>query len=73
VLLLDDVSSELDAQRNGFLFDFLRAMPCQVFITTTSPAYVQLASDRQDFHIHGGQLLEASSLGSRENNIGASG
>lgn len=73
VLLLDDVSSELDAQRNGFLFDFLRAMPCQVFITTTSPAYVQLASDRQDFHIHGGQLLEASSLGSRENNLGASG
>ena len=73
VLLLDDVSSELDAQRNGFLFDFLRAMPCQVFITTTSPAYVQLASDRQDFHIHGGQLLEASSLGARENNLGVSG
>lgn len=73
VLLLDDVSSELDAQRNGFLFDFLRAMPCQVFITTTSPAYVQLASDRQDFHIHGGQLLEAPSFGSRENNLGVTG
>ena len=73
VLLLDDVSSELDAQRNGFLFDFLRAMPCQVFITTTSPAYVQLASERQDFHIHGGRLLEAQSAGQYENSLGAAG
>jgi DNA replication and repair protein RecF len=42
ILLLDDVSSELDAQRNAYLFAFLRTMPCQVFITTTSPSHIQL-------------------------------
>lgn len=57
VLLLDDVSSELDAQRNGYLFDFLRAMPSQVFITTTSPEYVKLSQDRLDVHMQHGALL----------------
>ena len=57
VLLLDDVSSELDAQRNGYLFDFLRAMPSQVFITTTSPAFVKLDHDRLDVRMDGGGLV----------------
>ena len=57
VLLLDDVSSELDPQRNAYLFEFLRTMPCQVFITTTSPMHVQLAEDRYDFHVAGGQIV----------------
>lgn len=56
VLLLDDVSSELDAQRNGYLFDFLRAMPSQVFITTTSPEYVKLSQDRLDVRMQMGAL-----------------
>ena len=59
VLLLDDVSSELDPQRNAYLFEFLRTMPCQVFITTTSPLHVKLIEDRQDFLIHGGRIEEA--------------
>ena len=40
LLLLDDMSSELDARRSGNLMDFLTARDTQVFITTTerSPA-----------------------------------
>ncbi len=58
VLLLDDVSSELDPQRNAYLFEFLRTMPCQVFITTTSPVHVKLTEDRADFLIADGALIE---------------
>jgi len=60
VLLLDDVSSELDAQRNGYLFDFLRAMPSQVFITTTSPEYVKLDQDRLDVRMAEGGIMAGS-------------
>lgn len=64
VLLLDDVSSELDPQRNGYLFEFLRSVPCQVFITTTSPSFVQLGraagdggdGDRRDYQVVAGQV-----------------
>ena len=38
LLLLDDMSSELDAQRNSNLMDFLTARDIQVFITTTEPS-----------------------------------
>jgi DNA replication and repair protein RecF len=37
LLLLDDMSSELDARRNGNLMDFLTSRDIQVFITTTEP------------------------------------
>ncbi len=40
VLLLDDVSSELDPGRNRLLFDFLARLPGQVFVTTTQPDLV---------------------------------
>ncbi len=56
VLLLDDVSSELDAERNEFLFDFLRLQENQCFITTTHPNYVLLTSDRRDFHVEKGKI-----------------
>lgn len=58
VLLLDDVSSELDPQRNAHLFGFLRGMPCQVFITTTSPTFVQLApgDERVDYAVDKGTI-----------------
>ena len=58
VLLLDDVSSELDPQRNVHLFEFLRTMPCQVFITTTSPAHVQLGEERKDIHVRSGAICD---------------
>lgn len=56
VLLLDDVSSELDPTRNAQLFDFLKSVPCQAFITTTHRAHVLLTEERLDFHIVGGEF-----------------
>jgi DNA replication and repair protein RecF len=35
LLLLDDVSSELDPAKNRFLLDYLAALPGQAFLTTT--------------------------------------
>jgi len=37
VLLLDDVSSELDPARTGAVYEFLRETQSQVFVTTTRP------------------------------------
>jgi DNA replication and repair protein RecF len=37
VLLLDDVSSELDPSRTGAVYDFLHRTESQVFVTTTRP------------------------------------
>jgi DNA replication and repair protein RecF len=54
VLLLDDVSSELDPTRNAQLFDFLKSVPCQAFITTTHRSHVLLSEERLDFHVVAG-------------------
>ena len=43
-LLLDDVSSELDPERNQFLMGYLADSGAQVFLTTTDPALVQRAA-----------------------------
>ena len=40
LLLLDDVSSELDPQRNAFLMAYLAALNGQVVLTTTDPLLV---------------------------------
>jgi DNA replication and repair protein RecF len=56
VLLLDDVSSELDATRNAQLFQFLREVPSQCFITTTAPAHVLLTEERQDYRVLSGAI-----------------
>jgi DNA replication and repair protein RecF len=58
ILLLDDVSSELDPQRNEFLFDHLAALAGQCFITTTHPAHVLLRQHRADYRIAGGEILQ---------------
>ena len=44
LLLLDDVSSELDPERNQFLMGYLAESGAQVFLTTTDPALVQRAA-----------------------------
>ena len=54
VVLLDDVSSELDAQRNARLFDFLNRFNGQVFITTTDPAYLRIDGEQMGLIIDGG-------------------
>jgi DNA replication and repair protein RecF len=48
LLLLDDVSSELDDTRNAYLFDHLGQRQGQCFITTTDPRHVRIDADRRD-------------------------
>lgn len=56
VLLMDDVSSELDATRNRALMAHLDALGGQVFLTTTSADFIRLTAPRQIAQISAGQL-----------------
>ena len=58
LLLLDDMSSELDARRNQNLMEFLTTRKIQVFITTTerSPALLEAAPHCAVFHVENGNL-----------------
>jgi len=56
ILLLDDVSSELDPSRNAYLFEHLAEQASQCFITTTHPGHVLLARDRADYVVRNGQI-----------------
>ena len=56
ILLLDDVSSQLDATRNEYLFEHLARLAGQCFITTTHASHVLLHRDRADYRIAGGQI-----------------
>ena len=58
ILLLDDVSSELDPDRNAFLFEHLANLAGQCFITTTHGGHVLLRRDRADYRIEGGRIIE---------------
>ena len=62
VLLLDDVSSELDPTRNEYLFEFLKQRPAQCFITTTHPRYVLLSQERLDYAVSGGVVTPQNPL-----------
>ena len=63
VLLLDDVSSELDPSRTGAVYRFLEASASQVFVTTTRPDLFVTpdvpAAERADFVLDAGQLRSA--------------
>jgi DNA replication and repair protein RecF len=60
ILLLDDVSSELDRERTFALFTFLSLRQGQIFLTTTRRELISTpglsASDRRDFHVDSGRL-----------------
>ncbi len=61
ILLLDDVSSELDRARTASLFAFLRAHDGQVFLTTTRRELIDTGqledpSARQDFTVVSGTV-----------------
>lgn len=60
LLLLDDISSELDAQRNAQLFDYLDSVQGQVFLTTTDPRLVSARLDRYEFAVNAGELCKSS-------------
>jgi len=56
ILLLDDVSSELDPARNQYLFEHLANGAGQCFITTTDGRHVLLDRDRADYRIRNGEI-----------------
>lgn len=60
ILLLDDVSSELDPTRTGAVYDFLRSSESQVFVTTTRPELFQTPGaepgERRDYRLKTGAL-----------------
>ena len=56
VLLLDDVSSELDAQRNVRLFELLYGFRGQVLITTTDAEHVRTPAQARVFKVEKGQV-----------------
>jgi DNA replication and repair protein RecF len=60
VLLLDDVSSELDPTRTGAVYDFVKKSSSQIFVTTTRPELFQtpeISLDaRRDFRLEQGAL-----------------
>ena len=56
VLLLDDVSSELDRTRNEQLFSFIRELSAQTFITTTDRRFIGIEEDLAEWLIKNGEL-----------------
>jgi DNA replication and repair protein RecF len=64
LLLLDDVSSELDPERNAFLMHTLAVSGAQVLLTTTDPALVSGAAgpDTLWLRVEGGVLTEDGRL-----------
>jgi DNA replication and repair protein RecF len=61
ILLLDDVSSELDPRRNEYLFEFLRLKRNQCFVTTTHPKHVLASEERVDYDVNSGCLTRQNS------------
>jgi len=63
ILLLDDVSSELDAERFEAVFRLLREVPSQVFVTTPRPELFVMPevapTDRADFAVCAGAVRRA--------------
>jgi DNA replication and repair protein RecF len=60
LLLLDDLASELDAQRQASFFAFLRRRRGQVLITTTHPATLgeAVCPQARYFHVANGKIQE---------------
>ena len=56
LLLLDDISSELDRDRNSKMFEFLNTVAGQVFITTTHLDHIPLTDQRCDFKVENGRI-----------------
>lgn len=54
IVLLDDVMSELDRQRQDYLLNHLQGQ--QVFITCCSPETVELMENGMRFHVDGGAV-----------------
>jgi DNA replication and repair protein RecF len=59
LLLLDDVSSELDPDRNRYLMEYLRSLDAQVILTTTDAGLVRAAAgeDAMLYRVRAGELM----------------
>ncbi len=65
ILLLDDVSSELDLERTTALLTFVREQDGQVFLTTTRPDLIDsslfaMTAERRDFRVVAGRIDQAA-------------
>jgi DNA replication and repair protein RecF len=56
VLLLDDVSSELDPKRNRYLFEFIEKIEAQTLLTTTLGESLPVPEKRQNFQVVNGEI-----------------
>jgi DNA replication and repair protein RecF len=58
LLLLDDVSSELDPRRNRSFMAYLRGLVSQVFVTTTDPTSLlaEIHEEHRLFEVAGGAI-----------------
>ncbi len=56
VLLLDDVSSELDRKRSRQLFEHVRAVGCQTLVTTTRPEHLEMPEKPSLFQVVAGSI-----------------
>lgn len=67
ILLLDDVSSELDPTRTGAVYHFVRHTDSQVLVTTTRPELFDTpglsGADRADFSLLSGGLSNSLAAG----------
>lgn len=59
LLLLDDVSSELDAARTRALFETVARLGCQVLVSTTGAAPLTLAGGARVFDVRDGHVVAA--------------
>jgi DNA replication and repair protein RecF len=57
VVLLDDLSSELDASRRTTLLEYIRGLEGQVLVTTTDLAFLGSSLERAQFHVEGGKVV----------------
>jgi DNA replication and repair protein RecF len=58
LLLLDDVSSELDPAKNGFLLAYVAGLPAQAFLTATDRRLIEPAAGAQTvfLEVHDGRV-----------------
>lgn len=56
ILLLDDVSSELDRRRNTRLMELLDELGGQVFVTTTHPDLIDVSRGRHELQVSSGAV-----------------
>lgn len=62
ILLLDDVSSELDPTRNAQLFAIIEKIKCQRVITTTRPELISISKKHKQFRVVKGQIGVPNSI-----------